>query len=202
MLHTTLRLDPRRALRDVHAIHRGLEAAHDGQCRVLWARPAPDRMVIASPQPPPFGEDGTAYGGLLRGVTSHSIQQAQVHYAAGATVAWALVANPTKAVAPRDPDGRPVGKSRRVPLPEDEVAAWAQRRLAPAMQVPRAVCRRLPPAFGRQQKGSNGITLVRYAVSGDGVVTDPAALADMLTGGVGPGKAFGCGLLLAREVVL
>lgn len=47
----------------------------------------------------------------------------------------------------------------------------------------------------RFKRGSGTVTLSRVTFEGQLVVVDPPALRDTLTGGLGPAKAYGCGLL-------
>lgn len=51
----------------------------------------------------------------------------------------------------------------------------------------------------RQQRGK-GIELATQDFEGDLTVTEPEKLIVSLLSGVGPAKAFGCGLLLVRRV--
>lgn len=44
-------------------------------------------------------------------------------------------------------------------------------------------------------RGGAPVTLTRVTYNGILQVTDPAALRRALTGGIGPAKAYGCGLL-------
>lgn len=43
-----------------------------------------------------------------------------------------------------------------------------------------------------------GLRIVRAEIRGTLTITDPAALADAMTQGIGHGRAYGCGLLLTR----
>lgn len=49
------------------------------------------------------------------------------------------------------------------------------------------------------RKGNRGGKLVTVTFEGVLNVTDPAHLIRLLENGVGPAKAFGCGLLLVRR---
>jgi CRISPR system Cascade subunit CasE len=42
------------------------------------------------------------------------------------------------------------------------------------------------------------LVISRAEIRGDLTVTDPAALVDAMTEGIGHGRAYGCGLLLTR----
>lgn len=52
----------------------------------------------------------------------------------------------------------------------------------------------------QQHFGSKGIELATVDFEGTLEVTDPACLLDALIHGVGPAKAFGCGLMLVRRI--
>lgn len=64
-----------------------------------------------------------------------------------------------------------------------------------------AITRREHPTFARRREGggSDRVTIDRVVFDGRLVVLDPEALRAAMTRGIGPGKAYGCGLLtLAR----
>jgi CRISPR system Cascade subunit CasE len=52
----------------------------------------------------------------------------------------------------------------------------------------------------RQHFGSKGIELATVDFEGTLEVADPARFLDALVRGVGPAKAFGCGLMLVRRI--
>lgn len=52
----------------------------------------------------------------------------------------------------------------------------------------------------RFRRGEGTVTLSRATFEGTLVVVDPVALRATLTGGLGPGKAYGCGLLTLAAV--
>ena len=54
--------------------------------------------------------------------------------------------------------------------------------------------------FGRQHRGDRRIAIETCTFEGVLDVTDPAALREAIAAGVGPGKAFGCGLLSLAPV--
>lgn len=190
-LHT-IRLH-RRAVRDLHHLHRAVEAATDTPeraARALWALPRPDMLIVRAPRLDPT---------LLPPVTAVSTTHTPIP-PTGAHLHWALIANPTKSTpTPLRSDGtRPRG--RRTPLDADDVPAWVQRKLAPALAPIRvADAARLPRLAGRHPRTGGPLVHTRWAITGEATVADQAALAHLLTAGVGPGKAFGCGLLTVRE---
>src|SRR5690606_27648372 len=118
---------------------------------------------------------------------------------AGERIGWALVASPCKATGPRDPEtGRLLARSKRQPLPEPEWESWVRRKLDGALDLDQISHERLPGWPGRPRDGRAPIIHMRVAYAGTGRVTNPDALARLLADGVGPGKAFGCGLLLVE----
>ena len=55
-------------------------------------------------------------------------------------------------------------------------------------------------SFGRQHRGDRRIAIETCTFEGVLDVTHPAALREAIVAGVGPGKAFGCGLLSLAPV--
>jgi CRISPR system Cascade subunit CasE len=51
-----------------------------------------------------------------------------------------------------------------------------------------------------RQRGGKGIALSTLDFEGGLAVTDPERLRVVLLAGIGPAKAFGCGLLLVRRM--
>lgn len=179
-----------RTWRDTHFAHaKVLEWAADGH-RVLWARPHPDLMLIQSTKP--VDTDALPSG--------HHVTHKPVDtdWPAGAKIRWSLIANPAKAVPRHDgPDGRCIRPSRRVPIPLAERDQWLRRKLAGALTIGHMSGHPL----GRRTGYRAGQRVVHelHCWVGDATVTDPHTLADLITSGVGPGKAYGAGLLLIRE---
>lgn len=179
-------------LADAHAMHHAVNQAVRATTprRVLWARPNQDTLVIRSASLPDMAE--------IPGVTTTSTTRTPLP-AANTRVEWALIANPSRATGPRDPaTGRLIGRSKRVPLPEPEWAPWVRRKLAAALDFDQVEYTLLPGWTGRPRDGRRPITLTRVAFAGTATVTNQDALTRLLADGVGPGKAFGCGLLLVE----
>jgi CRISPR system Cascade subunit CasE len=127
-------------------------------------------------------------------------------FAAGQRLRFRLAANPTRKLSQhsRERDGKPVAEKwvgKRVPVPADQLLPWlAEWRVRPDE----------PPGFcidkdsttvhagyiyvnkGREEGGQR-LRSVRY----DGIleVTDADKFRNTLLRGIGPGKAFGFGLL-------
>lgn len=184
LYQTTVQLT--RGRRDSHTIHRSIEALAHGT-RTLWAQPQPGLLVLRTTLTVDWTQLPDADGAATH--------LCATRYQAGQRLTWALVGNPTKAVhVGTGTDGKPTGRGKRCALPAPEVPAWVQRKLASALTIhPDLQAELLSPSVGR------GMTLTRWACTGTATVTDPDALEQLLHTGIGPGKAFGCGMLLVQE---
>lgn len=180
---TELRLNRagRSLLADIQKTHRTIQwaARADGD-RVLWAAPRTDVLIVQSPQPIRAAD----FGGVV--VESHSRTRPT-----GLTgqVTLTLIAHPTRAQQNRGVRGR------HSPLPMDEWEAWFRRKLSPAVDVGPVHVQDLGPRTGRRYGDRVVHRWVGFAATG--TVTDPVALDHLAVAGVGRGKAYGCGLLLA-----
>lgn len=137
--------------------------------------------------------------------------------AEGLRLAFVLTANPVKTVvdaeakakpgklarmaekAMRRGDKLPRSPKSRVPLvKEDEQRVWLSRKLDGAGIV--QALNVLPNAATYFRKGDRNGKLVTASFEGVMQVIDPKQLLHLLENGIGPAKAFGCGLLLVRRV--
>ncbi|NJB67905.1 CRISPR system Cascade subunit CasE [Desulfobaculum xiamenense] len=98
----------------------------------------------------------------------------------------------------------------RQELAEEAIEAWlAQRSAGFGFDVERAegwrgagmnlVVERYEYDTFRKPKGGGRVTVATVDLRGFATVTDPEALTRALYEGIGPAKAFGCGLLLIRR---
>lgn len=189
VLHT-IRLPHTR--RDAHYLHRLVLALTEGHNRPLWVSPAPRTLVVRAPS---INENQLPADAYLS-TTAQQVPDAN------SQVEWALVANPARATGPRGADGRLIGRSKRQPLPEGEISGWVCRKLVgPLTDITVADTDRLPALPGHNPKTRHTITHTRYAITGNATVADQKALAELLAAGIGPGKAFGCGLLIVRKTL-
>jgi CRISPR system Cascade subunit CasE len=119
---------------------------------------------------------------------------------AGQRLAFLLTANPVKTIKDTQAADKP-GKRRdtcRVPLIDDvEQAQWLRRKLDGAAVVDAVSVLPHQPLFF--QRGSRGGKLQIVTFEGVLTVVDPSRLCSLLRNGIGPAKAFGCGLLLVRR---
>jgi len=145
----------------------------------------------------------------------------------GQTVAFSLRANPTKRIA-KPSKGDDMLKGKRVALlREEEQVDWLVRKgderekgcpggfeiLVKNIQEQNGEIRQIVHVNTTQEGKQTGYKkdkkderrghrMTHFAVCFDGLlrVTDPDAFRETLTRGIGPAKAFGCGLMLVRRV--
>lgn len=138
------------------------------------------------------------------------VRQLSTAIAAADVLRFRLFANPTKRAAERLPAGLHA-RSKRVDLRTEAAQIdWLARkgdqhgfRLAPGGQPGTVAVLAVP---GGQQTGWRGgptlapLTLASVRFDGLLVVTDPTRFRDALARGIGPGKAYGFGLLSIAPV--
>lgn len=120
---------------------------------------------------------------------------------AGQRLAFVLTANPVKTITDAQRDAKPGKQSEkcRVPLiKEEDQRQWLLRKLGEAGEIEAVSVLPHAPLYFR--KGSRGGKLVTATFEGELRVSDPDRLAALLENGIGPAKAFGCGLLLVRRI--
>jgi len=215
MYLSRLRLDPRdllalRDLGDVGEFHRTLMRGfphHDGptprqEFGVLFrVEPGsfPPVVLVQSLVEPRWEEIPPGY--LLE---HEHVDAKHVLDAAGPgrVLRFLLVANPTRKSAAHREDEPPPRNSRRVALASDaERLTWLQNRGerhgfalhggGPALGVR---VEELAPS-GRGGSGRSGIYVRRVLFEGALRVTEPGRFRQTLRTGLGPAKAYGCGLL-------
>jgi CRISPR system Cascade subunit CasE len=202
---TQLRLDPhnaqaRRDLADPYDMHRTLVRAFvrgesDSPPRFLW-RLEPGQtwsqpvVLVQAAEPGDWSFMAQVPGYLLGGegaVTTKAFDPA-ARLVPGANLRFRLAANPTVTR-----EGKRLGL-----VGEDAQLEWLQRqgqRLG--FDMPTALVSASDMVHGR--RGNARVSLRRVLYEGVLQVCDAQAMAGALVSGIGPGKAFGCGLLsLAR----
>lgn len=120
---------------------------------------------------------------------------------AGQRLAFVLTANPVKTIidVQRDAKAGKQSEKCRVPLiKEEDQRHWLLRKLGEAGEIEAVSVLPHPPLYFR--KGNRGGKLVTATFEGVLCVKDANRLTDLLENGVGPAKAFGCGLLLVRRL--
>ena len=119
----------------------------------------------------------------------------------GQRLAFLLTANPIKTIADTERDAKPGKKSDKCRVPlihEDDQRKWLLRKLTAGAELEAANVLPHPPFYFR--KGNRGGKLVTITFEGILRVRDANALARLMENGIGPAKAFGCGLLLVRRI--
>lgn len=169
--------------RDSQAMHRTLK--HDIPGRFLWSLPDPRTLVVQHDEPVHWPD-------VMTGVISRTHTTTTSTPITGAPIQWAMIANPTKATRIKGQRGK------RTPLPPEEWKTWVARKLDGAINIHTIDTTRMPIARGKRHTMT--VTHQRVMYLGTGTVANRQALADLQRDGVGPGKAYGCGLLLVQEV--
>ncbi|HED00833.1 MAG TPA: type I-E CRISPR-associated protein Cas6/Cse3/CasE [Proteobacteria bacterium] len=120
----------------------------------------------------------------------------------GQRLRFLLVANPVKTIS--DEDGRQNAKGDvkkcRIPLIKDEERrAWFERKIAAAASVDTLLIDKQLPLCFRKNKDRNVGKIQPIMYQGTLHIQNVEALMNLIRCGIGPAKAFGCGLLsLAR----
>jgi CRISPR system Cascade subunit CasE len=151
----------------------------------------PVRVLLQSRLPPQSAPDIALLGS----------REIDPQPAAGQSLAFLLTANPIKTIVDAEKAAKPgkVADTCRVPLiHEEDQLAWLARKLADAASVEAAAVQVHEALHFR--KGQRIGKLARVTFEGVLRVQDPDALLRHLENGLGPAKAFGCGLLLVRRV--
>ena len=185
-----IQLDPA-LLHDAYRLHQALwdlfpgrpEARRTFLYRLETPRPQRRPMLLLQSAEPP---DATAAKNLR---VADGPKGLALAFSRDQRLRFRLSANPVKRLnATRD----------RVPLIDDgQRLAWLRRKLEGAAEIEHAVVAGARLVQFRKGRQIGTIAIVEF----DGIlrVTDPDALHNLLTQGIGAAKAFGCGLLsLAR----
>ena len=130
-----------------------------------------------------------------------AVRRFDPHPREGQVLAFRLTANVTRKVRDKDNSERKI----RVPLiKEEQQRAWIERKLGEAVSAIRNLhIQRHPPLYFRKGRRPGKIATVTF--DGELTVSDSKKLAQLLIGdrdhppGIGPAKAFGCGLMLVRR---
>jgi CRISPR system Cascade subunit CasE len=134
------------------------------------------------------------------GIALVGTRELQPQPAVGQRLAFLLTANPVKTIVDTQCEAKPNKQSDkcRVPLiKEEDQRLWLARKMAGAGTVETVSVLPHTPTYFR--KGNWGGKLVTVTFEGVLNVTNPENLTRLLENGIGPAKAFGCGLLLVRR---
>lgn len=120
----------------------------------------------------------------------------------GASYRFLLRANPTKRI--KDSGGKTTNQGRvRVPIiDEDEIIAWLSRQFEGLAEIKAVTLAQQDLLYFRKDKGNQNhvgkIQTVTY--SGLLTVVESESLVNKMKDGIGPAKAFGCGLLTLAKI--
>lgn len=155
-----------------------------------WARSRTDRphlgaathvLIQATTPPTQAGHGLTPTSDTF--TTSHTFEE-------GDQVDIATLVNPTKSVATE-----PGTRGRRISLTHHhEIRDWMTRKLAPAVTLDPDM------AIGTPTRGTSSthITIDLCDITARGTITNPTALTELITTGIGRGRAYGAGLIRTR----
>lgn len=119
----------------------------------------------------------------------------------GQRLRFRLRANPIKTIKDRDKGtvekkGHTFTKTVRVPLlHEEQQQAWLERKLLDVAQLEILLMQPEPVLYFRKAKEGRSGKIQTVLFDGILTVTDTVAFNKALKQGIGPAKAFGCGLL-------
>lgn len=155
-----------------------------------YAAGRPGRFLVQSGKAP-----AAVDGIVLLGTREFDPQPAD-----GLRLAFVLTANPVKTIIDAQREGKPDKRSDKVRVPlvaEESQRAWLGRKVEGAAEVESVSVLPQVPLYFR--KGNRAGKVVTAVFEGVLRVDDGKALAALLQKGLGPAKAFGCGLLLVRR---
>jgi len=118
-------------------------------------------------------------------------------FAEGQRLRFRLVVNPTRKIDTKSGLDGHRRNGKRVPVPVDQFHEWLARRACPAgFSIDKDSTTAQPGyVYVKKMPDSNGQRLRSVRYNGILKITDPALFQEALTRGIGPGKAFGFGLL-------
>jgi CRISPR system Cascade subunit CasE len=130
------------------------------------------------------------------GLENPAVKAVALSLVAGQVLSFRLRANPTIKKARRDASGRWLN-SNRVPLVyEDQQYAWlASRAARGGFRVLQAAITGQSRRTSSRQEDAPPLTLFTVQFDGRLQIIDSAAFQTALAKGIGPARAFGCGLL-------
>lgn len=134
-----------------------------------------------------------------------ALRQYDLVFQQGQRLRFRLRANPIKTIKDSskgtvEKKGKTFTKTVRVPLlHEEQQQAWLARKLQPFAQLETLIVQPEPVLYFRKAKEGRSGKIQTVLFDGLLIVTDAQAFNSIIKHGIGPAKAFGCGLLsLAR----
>lgn len=118
-------------------------------------------------------------------------------FAKGQHLWFRLVANPTRRLSETSPDAKKESIGKRVPVPTDKLQEWIVRRAEEAgfLIDEKSIGVRSGYSYMNKSRDDKGQRLSSVRYEGVLEVTDPTIFKETAIRGIGPGKAFGFGLL-------
>jgi CRISPR system Cascade subunit CasE len=138
---------------------------------------------------------------IAQGLVMLGTREIRPEPSAGQRLSFLLTANPIKTIVDAERLDKPDKKSEKCRVPlirEEDQREWLARKLSGAAEVEAVTLQPRPPIYFR--KGNRGGKLACVTYEGVLRVTHSGNLVSLLENGVGPAKAFGCGLLLVRRI--
>ncbi len=186
--------------RNPYEVHRSLwrtfpspaEMQRDFLFSVEERAPRNVQVIMLSARQPEYESDSVCL--LACKVFEPKLQQ-------GDRLGFLLTANPIKSIS--DAQGRVDGKGDikkcRVPLiKEQDQITWLKRKFNGAALINSVEIEKQPPLYFRKRARPGKIQSFKFM--GELQVEDSAELKKVMRNGIGPAKAFGCGLLLVRRI--
>lgn len=175
--HRTIRRDLRAEHRVVYALTDAVRHAEATGQRVLWRRDGRHLIIQGVP-------DLARVGGV-----EECVEYARPTPSAGDAVRIRLRASPRRAIS------KPGSRGVLVDLRGDDAIEWCRRKMGGAgLDVTDCAITSEGTMSGARRLAIGVVDFVVRAV-----VTDPAALAVARAAGVGPGKAWGMGLMVMHD---
>lgn len=127
-----------------------------------------------------------------------ALREYQLSLLNGQKLRFRLRANPVKTIS--DKRGRINRKGKikkcRVPLiREEDQRAWLQRKFSPFCSIVKLNIQNEAPLYFRKKKEQRTGKIQTVLFNGIIMINDPDSFLDKMTIGIGPAKAFGCGML-------
>lgn len=120
----------------------------------------------------------------------------------GQCLRFFLIANPIKTISDEGGRKRTSGETKKCRVPlirEEDHKAWIERKFQDAASFDALAVDQLLPLRFRKGKEDQAGKIQPVSFQGVLKVKNPATMKDLVQSGIGPAKAFGCGLLsLAR----
>ena len=123
------------------------------------------------------------------------LDQKEIHYSFQneITLQFFLTANPTKRIRAKGKKKGNQGRCRVPIIDEDEIHNWLKRKFITVGQLRNVIIAGKDTLYFRKNGRSGKIVTINY--TGSLFVEDSKSLLTCVETGIGPAKAFGCGLL-------